>query len=347
MPGLGFCCCCNSFYYVSTRWRGLQVAGDYPANSFSTKAIIPFPGTAANSRFTVDFRNSLLFLDCGAAFGGLGKANFANQFIESIGALNAPAGGLAQLDADWRNERVYYHSCIEQFESPSVTATWQVRYITYDGSSDVQLTTETTNADVRTPINVTGISDVAYDPTNHRVYYIWNQFTGRPPGGPYTDSNMYVYIKYIDADTGAGKTTIVTLEDTVNASGDYAIGNGLIVSKRNEKLAWIQGHAPEATKLITANLDGTNQSTIYTHSQTGLSRMNQLHYSEKEDRLYWVEQIAPTSNVNTKVKSCLFDGSDVKIHFDGDQGTLKFGSGLPSMALGCGHEDKGTNYVGP
>ena len=320
------CCCCQDLYVIpngGTIVRGYRVKDDRITN---------MPNTARGfqtifNTLVVDYYNKFLFT-YKTTTRTIDRCNLDLSGIISV-CVPARLTGTTEfmgVACDPINRRLFY-------ATPFSATAGQLRSVNYDGSNDVQLTTETiiSGSAFFSPVLLT------YDPAHNRVYYITE------PAASVAGSFNNSFIKYIDATTGGGKTTIVSNTAT---GFDTNLCQSLDIANRRQRIVWSINEVRSGVqtyKLNHAKLDGSDVVTILSRPVAD-GQIFQAHVSEENDAIYFVTGMGPpNANVRSKVEKIDFDGSGQEIIMTGAQGDVPFGSASGGVAftIGCGFEKTG------
>jgi hypothetical protein len=317
------CCCdgCNDLYIIQN--GGSVLRGYRVGSTITNLANTGFGFQTVFNTLVVDYYNKYVF-----SYRGSTKTILRyNLELGDVATVCTPTRLAATVEfmgvaCDPINQRLFY-------ATPESTSTGQIRSINYDGTGDVQLTTETI------PVGTAYFAPIllTYDPTNNRLYYATEP-------NPFDDS----FIKYINADDGTGKTTIIS---NLATAPDTSLLQSLDVANTRQRIIWSINElrsGVQTYKLNHANLDGTDVVTILSRPVAN-GQIYQAHVSEKNDAIYFVTGLASSSA--SGVDKIDFDGVSIERIMSGADGDIPFGSASGGVAftIGCGFETTGSSTL--
>jgi hypothetical protein len=339
------CCCCNDLYVNNNNGLAerLRLGGTYPNETIDRNPAND--GTAKwNNIFTVDPYNKVIISAVGSTSSGANTplhmfdwSTFSETVIgttQGDTALLSPRlmGGLA---VDYTGKRIFYASLFSRDDAHS-TAVAQIRRMNYDGTNDVQVTTENLT---NTGSGFTANWNICYDPRTDRIYYI---FTAAQGGSNCT-------VKTCKSD-GSGKSTLASF-----TSAGARTNNSSDISTKHNLLVWAQlwPISPEQDDIMVLPLSGGTPSSILTSVSTDTikRRFCGVQFSEKLDKIIYQSIVfsgGPTGNIRNKINTANIDGTGEATLMDGTQLPI-FLDNNPTLEieLGCGFEDSGGKFNGP
>lgn len=365
----GGCCCCNDLYHLAvSRPRIARFYNDLPQMRIEARSNRIDNDSTTRWQLPCTDRRNMLYFGCHSsnALPDAGKIRYCpldwdepkTEVATAVGLLSSRANIPEAMGVDGHNRRIFYVSRESESSgtgengslgTPSDQATFQIRRVNYDGTSDTQLVTETADHDEE-PTATGTIASLLYDPGTDRLYYVFRYYKYNSGYRP-----QYV-IKYINATNPSGATTVRSyLNATTSSANDRTVGS-LTMSLNRGLLFWDLklGVSSPTYELTSANLDGGSESSIVSFASTFAILGTFCAYSQKQDRLYYMRTMAGTNTArNRQLRSCLYDGTDDQIFLDGptwqDYESLfpsAYFIGL-SFKFGCGFESKGNDYNGP
>lgn len=365
----GSCCCCWDYYVMASPsgsqyqqgYRRIKTSGSYPSNKvvIDKKTVAGRPPETASltiNGFRPDLHNKLGFflgvpfprptsrtfslMRCGLDFSGKERIlEYQNSVLPSTTATIQAT----QLACNWNDRQLIYTKQISATDIPpnSYSATQQIRRVDYDGSNDTLIYEENFTS---VGIGSNGIQRIVYEPTKNRVYYTFQ--IRQDIGG--VDSNQWSYVKYVDATTGAGPVTVVTLEDGTVGNKDY-FTHGVETSTKNQSLVWVQRYsANNIYEMYRSNFEGGDVALII----AGAAANQQIigpRYNEREDHLTY-ERVESAPSTRTAILRVRWDGSGEEYVWHNRQGEWQDGISWSTDPAGhyhaCGIEHSGESYKG-
>lgn len=262
---------------------------------------------------------------------------------------------------DGKNQRLFYIvNTLENYGlHPAYSATvgsWQftasIRRVNYDGTGDTEIGTEDWySTDPPSTQIASEVNYLCYNPATDQLFYTLSTFHLYPlVPGPGFDSNIWYYIKRINADGTGGQTTLIT-EEGKDHNQDNRFIRSIDIHTIRRKLVYVHRYAPTLlsgihTTLKIADLDGSNITTLLDFPETQYF-FQRATVNYKEDRIYYERSNSTRSFTPVESRSIKFDGTDDKIHFDNLQwDTANLGSGATSVFFGCSKQPTGNKYIG-
>lgn len=360
--GAGRCCCCHDFLVVTPSdgsaspagVRRLNLGGTYPSNSVSISAKPTAPSFF--QLYVADYRNKkLITLESAGSLWNITQRDLDLSNPRVIGQREKTDVELL-VAHNWAAQQLYYLKpqdivTEDLGDGYAISVTQELRRMSYDGSSDALVVSETFRSHSGFPGGFAG--NAVWVPGLQRIYYSTANLSlyGDPPA----DSNTFSKLKYVDAAGGAA-TTIVTYEGTSHGKEDNDF-LWLGYSVKRGKLIWIRREGQPGTTLLSsfyvAEPDGSGESVIlqYVVGNTP-HQLFYFHVSEKEDRIFFEDRDLPAQR--TYIKSMKFDATDMKVYTHTDQQGWKFppvnykpsNTGFARSAFGCRFENTGPAYNG-
>lgn len=296
-------CCCPDYWVrgvpsspgTPSAWRHLRNPGTYPNNAPVIKDDNRLRLTTDAQRFTIDYRNKLIF-----TYRVSGTTYFVDRYdfnatasskVNIFSGTFVSGGDARGLCCDYITGRVFYMICSAHTTGPN-TSDYQIRSVNYDGTGDTLLYTEAGVAD-------TGIGEQAgfltWEPNNSYLYYfVLDSTLVTRPSPPTPVANFGATIYRINSD-GTGHMIVVQYKSFSTVS--TIVGGsivGLTIAPSQGKLIWIAristadfiNPQTNTQDLLYSNLDGSGVTSIFQRTDFAPPLMTNCVYNNKDNGVY-------------------------------------------------------------